>query len=536
MRFLPLLLAFAAALPVPGLHAEPWRSALYPANWTPAFTDAEGRFLHDFSYAGYHRGERPLPQIQGPVINVAAAPYLADKTGQRDSVAAIQAALDAAAKSGGGVVLLPAGTYRLTPPEGAKVILRVRGDRTILRGEGTDKTFLFTDTPQMRDKTVILVQADAPADWHAEGGAIPFSPLAADVPNRAREAALTDVSRFQPGDLVVLRSDLTQRFIDSVEMTGKWEPAGALSRNRTLMFCRRVTAVDPFRKTLAFDVPVRYPVMVADNGRVVKIPGHTISETALEDFSIGMKEHLGTGTEENDYAVAGTLGYDVSWATAILFINAENCWVRRVNTYAPAGNAAGFHLLSNGLRLERSRLVTVENCVFQLSQYRGGGGNGYLFTMQGQENLVRNCTGNKGRHNFDFGTMAASGNVLTECTARDGMHASDFHMFLSMGNLLDHMTCDGEFLEARYFRPWGGKPVHGVTTTQSVFWNTVGLRYPEKPKFIVDSHQVGVGYVIGTQGPASQVYSNNFVEGVGRGETLEPVSLYADQLKRRISK
>jgi hypothetical protein len=132
--------------------------------------------------------------------------------------------------------------------------------------------------------------------------------------------------------------------------------------------------------------------------------------------------------------------------------------------------------------------------------------------------------------------MSASGNVITECTAREGSLGSDFHMFLSMGNLLDNITCDGEFLEARYFRPWGGKPVHGVTTTQTVFWNTRGMRYPERYKFIIDSHQVGNGYVIGTQGPASNVYTNNYAEGIGKGETLQPVSLYADQLKRRTGK
>src|SRR5690348_15837769 len=38
-----------------------WRSALSPEDWTPAFTDAEGRFLHDFSYAGYRAGDE-LPE------------------------------------------------------------------------------------------------------------------------------------------------------------------------------------------------------------------------------------------------------------------------------------------------------------------------------------------------------------------------------------------------------------------------------------------------------------------------------------------
>ena len=85
-----------------------WRSALYPADWRRADTDDAGRHLPDFSYAGYHRGERALPEaVPGPVVDVAA-----DPTGATDATAALQAALDAAADAGGGTVHLPAGRYR----------------------------------------------------------------------------------------------------------------------------------------------------------------------------------------------------------------------------------------------------------------------------------------------------------------------------------------------------------------------------------------------------------------------------------------
>jgi len=214
--------------------------------------------------------------------------------------------------------------------------------------------------------------------------------------------------------------------------------------------------------------------------------------------------------------------------------NAENCWIKGVNSYAPPGNDPTIHLVSSGIGLRRSRFVTVENCSMGFSQYKGGGGNGYLYTHNGQENLIINCRAEAGRHNYDFGTMACSGNVISHCFAKDGSHGSDFHMFLSMSNLLDQMTCDGDFLEARYFRPWGGNPVHGVTTTQSVFWNSKGLKYSKERQAVVWSQQVGNGYVIGTSGPCDRVDSDDFVEGVGQGDSLVPASLYQDQLQRRL--
>lgn len=89
--------------------AEKWRSALYPVDWKAGFSDAQDRFLHDFSYAGYHRGEAPIPEVKGPVFDVCGSPYRADSSGKSDATAAIQSALDGAKAAGGGVVFLPAG-------------------------------------------------------------------------------------------------------------------------------------------------------------------------------------------------------------------------------------------------------------------------------------------------------------------------------------------------------------------------------------------------------------------------------------------
>lgn len=533
MTALLALTAFAADAP-----SAPWRSALYPDDWKPGGADAEGRFLHDFSYAGYHRGEKKLPRVEGPVFDVTAAPYRADASGRADATAAIQAALDAASASGGGVVLLPSGTYRIAPPEGRQEALWIKGDGVVLRGAGAGKSFLFNDRTDMAGKTVLRVESEKKADWHADGPSNPASLLIEDAANQSREVRVENPDLFAPGDLVILRGDLTQRFIDAVGMNGKWQPAGGASPNRTLMFCRRVVEVDGPGQRVVLDVPLRYPVLVADSARLVKIPGHMISEVGLEDFSFGMKQCPGDGLAEEDWNREGTIGKAVHGSTGIRLEAAENCWLRSVHTYAPAGNDPRVHVLSNMLALSRSRNVTVDSCDFRFAQYKGGGGNGYLFTMQGQENLLVNCHAEGGRHNYDFGTMRCSGNVINRCLAKDGQLGSDFHMFLSVSNLLDAMTCDGDFLEARDYRPWGGNPIHGVTTSQSVFWNTTGLRYSQEKvngrPVLIRSQQVGHGYVIGTQGPCHEVFSDDFVEGIGSGAGLQPQSLYADQLERRL--
>ena len=532
-----LLILIASAIVTIGSAHGGWRSSLYPTDWKPGFTDKEGRFLPDFSYAGYHRGEKPIPQSEAAVLDVTQPPFSADPTGKTDSTAAIQSALDAANAQAGGIVFLPPGTFRVTPPAGQSAALRIDGSRVVLRGAGVGKTFLVNEDFAMREKTVIAVQAKDPAWWYGDG---PTAKACRDFADGSLVLPVDNPGIFQPGDPVIVRNDLTDSFISSLGMTGKWTSQNM--KNRALVFQRRIVAVDLDSGTVTVDAPIRYLLRKEDNARVVKLSGSILTEVGLEDFSIGMKQHPGEGWGENDNAVEGTAAYDVHQSFAIVFQSVEDAWLRRVHTFAPEGNSPSIHLLSNGVKFVRSRQITAEDCDWRHAQYKGGAGNGYLYTLQGNECLLLRCRGEDGRHNFDFGTMASSGNVLLDCIGKDGRLGSDFHMYFSVSNLIDNMTCDGDFLEARY-RPWGG-PVHGVTTSQTVFWNTSGLRYiaspfefegkmHDRPQILVQSEQFGNGYVIGTRGPANTVKSTNYQEGIGQGDTLEPSSLYRDQLARR---
>ena len=115
----------------PVIVSAQWRSSLYPDDWQPGVADSADRFLHDFSYAGYHRGEKPIPDIRGQAVDVTQAPYRADPTGQKNSTVAIQSAIDSVAESGGGVVFLNAGTYRIVLPCGSVAARNILGDKTV---------------------------------------------------------------------------------------------------------------------------------------------------------------------------------------------------------------------------------------------------------------------------------------------------------------------------------------------------------------------------------------------------------------------
>lgn len=510
-----------------------WRSALYPADWTPGFANGDGRFLHDFSYAGYHRGEAEPPIVAGPIHN-AVTGYGADPTGATDSTAAIQAAINAAGTAGGGVVLLPAGTYKVAPIGASVSALRLDKPNVVLRGAGAAQTFIHNTNPVMKNKSVILAQAATATNWYAGNNS---AALTSDLTAPTTTIPVASTAAYAVGDLIVIRNDLTQDFMEEIGMWGKpgWTVPGPNYPGRMLTFCRRVTAKTA--TTLEVDVPTRFPIRIGDNARVLKPTAAMLREVGIEDLSVGMTQTGGT-LNEGDWNVPGTGGYNADRSFAVRMIAVENGWIARVRSYRPAGNTS-IHLLSNGIDLSTSRFITVTDCDLRHAQYKGANGNGYLITVAGQECLVRDTRLEDGRHNVSVNMMHASGNVVLRAHLTGPSKTTDFHQFLSPANLFDGTVCDGVMLETRY-RGEVSSPTPGWTTVQSVFWNTRGLNYGDSTdgtstNRLISSYQLnGDGFVIGTQGPAFAVTSSDFVEGVGRGAALIPESLYEDQLARRL--
>lgn len=517
-----------------------WRSKLYPSDWKPGYADAQGRFLHDFSYAGYHSGLQMLPNVDLNITDVTKDPYNADNSGATDATVAIQSAIDAVGSKGGGVVYLPAGTYKVSLQSGSNV-LSVNKPSVVIRGAGPDKTYILNTTTNMRSKNIINVSKSA--SW--------------DNPTSAEVAVTEDVIRpsttipvaaaatFSKGDLVMIVSDVTDAFCADYKVGTNWSSLVG-DRTRGPHFLREVTAVSA--NSITIDAPTRYKLLKRDNARVYKV-ANQLMECGVEHLSIGNIQNPKTnGWGEEDYSTSGNGAYEVHASHAIKFSNVMNCWVRDVKTFRPEGNSETIHLLSNGIVVNDSRFVTIKDCDIERSQYEGGGGNGYMYTLGGNDCLIVDCHAEHGRHNYDFKSMKANGNVVLRCSSKTPSLASDFHMHLSMANLIDGFKSDKDHFEAS-FRPYGtANALHMYSATECVFWNTTGLSADNSGVCVI-SLQPGYGYVIGTSGACSKVKSTpvsgtisgksydsapeDWVEGVGQGETLNPQSLYEDQLKKR---
>lgn len=520
-RIVVLFLALAAVL----AHAQdkPWRSALYPADWTPAFRDAQGRGLPDFSYAGYHNGEAPLPSaIPGPVFD-AVKQFHADATGASDSTAAIQAAIDAAAKAKGGTVLLPAGLYRCDG------LLQVTQSGVVIRGAGPMQTKLeFTRAKDLSDTTNLNFRGAV-----KEGKDLP---LARDGEKGSFDVFLADSGALAPGDDVAVGWTITDAFVADHGMTGVWKSFNGKWRP---FFRRTVRAIDrrasPARVTL--DVPLRYPARTRD-GASVRVETGYLKEVGVEGI-----------------AVTNAVAPDGAWASVrahvIGFDGVKDAWMRDVKSFAsPLPEAQGAHLQNCGVIVAASKRVTIADSTLAKAQNRGPSGCGYLFEItRSSEILIRDCDGVEGRHNFiqnwDFGT---SGCVFLRVRSRGGVSLiskavplgmpglCEYHHSLAMANLVDGATLDDGWYAGNRGAESSGA---GWSATDDAFWNCRG-------RGMLASWQYGVGFVIGTQGLnvmtgmsgpyAAGSEPEDFTEGIGAGAGLEPASLYEDQLARRMGK
>ncbi|MBY0427411.1 MAG: glycoside hydrolase family 55 protein, partial [Cytophagales bacterium] len=191
------------------MQAQTWRSKLYPVDWKPQGNFYTDKIIQDFSYAGYRRGEKAIPINTANTKNVTLPPYSADKTGATDVTAKIQKAIDDVSAAGGGVVYLPAGTYKVSPGSNTYCI-RIGKSNVILRGDGPNSTFILNSSFQMNSKSIVSVQGGP--NWY--GTTTNQTAITADLTGPTQVIPVQNASGYQKGDLVVLRNNITDQWIN----------------------------------------------------------------------------------------------------------------------------------------------------------------------------------------------------------------------------------------------------------------------------------------------------------------------------------
>jgi hypothetical protein len=448
--------SFAVLLSVLATMVNP---SLALAAFSPAVPDSPVAI--DFSYAGYEAGG-PLPAI--PAV-------LTVRPSDGDDTALLQGAIDRIAslplKSNGfrGALLLLPGRYSI------KGHLVVRTGGIVLRGADAAHTILVAESIGRR----ALIEAGSTKDPELS------SPYAIQeyVPAGGRSLILNSVEGLTTGDHVVVRRPSTAEWISAISMSGlpgtfanqrlDWQPG-----SHDLVWDRTLVSIDLATRRVTLDAPITTALEQSYGG------GTLARATAeVPPAHIGIEDL----TLESAFNAAYPKDEEHAWI-AIELDHVEDAWVR---------NVTARHFVSSAVRVNwRARRVSIEDAHSEMPVSEQAGYRRQSFLVDGQQVLVRRCTGEAGMNDFASGLLAGGPNVFLDDDAINSLGASGAFEGWSSGVLYERVHVPSSRLQMvlDFSRAQGA----GWTAANSVIWNSTAqtvdaIGPPSAPNFVVNSAQ-----------------------------------------------
>ncbi|TKG95522.1 DUF4955 domain-containing protein [Puteibacter caeruleilacunae] len=176
--------------------------------------DSRSSILPDFSYAGYHYGEKELPTVKAKEFVVTD--YGAIANDEIDDTKAIQKAVDAAGANGGGIVLFPTGKFLVNTDTTQTDIVKINYSNIVMRGAGSGKdgTIIFSgsSTHQQEDDNPWLspfvfhtgLNIHDTHSFYSVTMEKPLAQLAKDLKKGDDVVELSSTEGLKAGDVIIL--------------------------------------------------------------------------------------------------------------------------------------------------------------------------------------------------------------------------------------------------------------------------------------------------------------------------------------------
>lgn len=467
--------------------------------------DARSR-LPDFSHAGYHCGETPLPNV---APGVSVKDFGAKGDGVADDSEAFLAALAAVTN---GAVEVPAGRYRITK------ILEIKRSGLVLRGAGPDKSVLFFPRPLNDIKPDWGKTTDdrRTSNYSWSGGFVWFrgdlgerllTPVTGAAQRGDTVLRVAGTNLLHVGQRIVIRQQDNQDNSLATELYSN-EPGDIRQLRggtRAVLVCRVLKISG---NEITCDRPLRCDVRMEWKPCIQKFEP-TVAESGVENICFAFPElpYRGHFTE---------LGYN-----AVAFSGVADCWARNLRIV----NAdSGFHL--------GGRFCTVQGVV--LASFRkpdaknNTGHHGFSFSG-GQDNLFKD---------FNFETQfihdisvdgGAAGNVSS--TGRGVDLCFDHHKRSNYENLFVNIDVGAG---THLWRHGGGGGLGKPCAARGAFWNIRAahpLAYPPAD-FGPDSMSL---VAVQTKQPSETNLTGRWFEVIPPADIM-PQDIHAAQLARRLGR
>ncbi len=429
-------------------HAQTSSLVSVGANGRLVYTaDLKGNVVPDFSAVGYMNSEVPIPTV-GVVltVNPVAGDNLANIQNAINQVAAMP--LDA--NGFRGAILFTAGTYNISDT------VTISASGIVLRGSGfsgSGTNFIATKTSQHILFDFIGGSGTAYNSANSTRKAI----TDLYVPIGAKQITVASGHTFAIGNKVfvhripndawisLLGMNLLTSIIPNDPTTTDWT-ASAYDMDSE----RKIMNING--NVITLDAPIMDVIdPIYSTGELVKFNDSRIQKCGIENMRISST--YASSTDENH-----------GWE-AVSFDNIYNSWAKNLEVYYFGYSAV--HINSH------ASFITVDSCKMLDAKSTVDGGRRYSFNVDGQRNLVQNCTTRNGRHDYVDGSRTCGPNVFYNNTSTLQLNDIGPHHRWATGILFDNLTGDGRMDVQNRLDMGSG---HGWAGGQIMFWNCNAAR------------------------------------------------------------
>ncbi|MBN9297771.1 MAG: DUF4955 domain-containing protein [Filimonas sp.] len=482
-------------------------------NTSPLFEsyqkDKAQSMLPDFSYAGYHCGEKAIPAINNykvfNVVDFGAKPD--DDISDRD---AIQAAINAADKNGSGIVFFPKGKFLINEDADVRKSIVSKGSNIIFRGSGSgpDGTTLFMKN-MLRPADTTKMWATPPMFLFTAKGAdtkIAEVKVPAKVGETKIKPATTD--GLKAGDWIALKLlDNAPALVDAALSPHKVDPAWTYLTTKGVDVCMYYQVTEIANGFITLHAPLAYAIDTRYKWTVYKF-AHA-EEIGIENmaFAGNWKEkfvHHALWTHDSGFNL-----FNLSRCT--------NSWIKDCR-FTDCNIAA---------MITQSANVTVIDC-----SITGNRGHEAISSSHSTNVLLANLKDEAAQWH-SFGVQHGSVNtVIWHCTYPSNT-CFESHASQPINSLFDNVT--GGFMAGRQGGALENMPNH---LQGLVLWNYTATGNAVKDFDFWPANDVWFKMVnpmiVGFTGNGSTFKKDQPAYFESMGEKVSPASLYEAQLQMRL--
>jgi hypothetical protein len=407
--------------------------------------DSNGNVIPDFSGVGYLNSEAAIPDVAVvKTVNAVAG----------DNLANIQNAINEVstytpdANGFRGAILFKAGTYNISNS------IKISSSGIVLRGEGfngSGTNFIATSTAQ--HNLINFTGTSGTSTNSASKKAITDS----YVPIGKKQVTVAAGHTFVVGDAVFVHRIPNSTWISFLGMDklSLIDPSNTTIVDWTadaydVFYERKVTAVNG--NIITLDAPIMDVIdPVYATGELLKYTSNRIQKCGIENMRIS--SNFTSETDENH-----------GWE-AVSFENITNAWARKLEVYYFGYSAVHIN--------NHASWITVEDCKMIDPKSIVTGGRRYSFNVDGQRNLIQNCTTNNGRHDYVNGDRTCGPNVFYNSSATNQRSDIGPHHRWATGILFDNIVGNGSQNVQNRLNSGTG---HGWAGGQIMFWNCTAAK------------------------------------------------------------